>query len=350
MIKPSSKPTLPTPCDLPVKKPVKVLIVGCGAVGQVFGLSLQKAGAELGFYARPASADRLRQALDRGGLPLFQTSYLRRRNPIAHRLENYQVVTDAAESQSFKPDQIWFTTPSPVYYSEWFREFLLQVPSQRVVCFAPEGGRSEFIPEGVDAERLVFGGITFISWQGDLEGGGGRPEGVNFWLPPMLSLPLAGTGAACREVKQLLKIAGLRSAAQKPGFGSSLASVTAGMLAFVAGLELAGWSFGAFRKSPWLERAACASREGVLSQLPRAGIFTRALLRALCSSTGFWLITLLLPALFPFDLDKYLRFHYRKTRDQTLTVLDVFAKDGQRRGLPVEYIRLLLQGLHDNAA
>ena len=35
---------------------MKVLMVGCGAVGQVFGLHLQKAGVELGFYARPGSA------------------------------------------------------------------------------------------------------------------------------------------------------------------------------------------------------------------------------------------------------------------------------------------------------
>jgi hypothetical protein len=324
---------------------MKVLIVGCGAVGQVFGFYLQKAGVELGFYARPGSADRLKQALEGGGMPLFQTSYFRKRNPIVHRLENYQVVTDVAESQKFKPDQIWFTTPSPVYYSAWFREFLQQVPSERVVCFAPEGGRSEFFPESGDEDRLVFGGITFISWQGDLNGGGGRPDGVNFWMPPLLGIPLVGTDNACRQVMDLLKNAGLRAAVQKPNFRQSLASVTAVMLAFVAGLELAGWSFRAFRKSPWLKRAAGASREGVLSQLSKAGLVTRALLGALCSSTGFRLITFLLPALFPFDLEKYLQFHYLKTRDQTLTLLDVFAQDGKRRGLPVENIQFLLQGL-----
>ena len=50
---------------------MKVLIVGCGAVGQVFGLYLQKAGVELGFYARPGSADRLKQALEHGGIASF---------------------------------------------------------------------------------------------------------------------------------------------------------------------------------------------------------------------------------------------------------------------------------------
>jgi hypothetical protein len=349
MSKISIKSPRPTPFELPVKKQLKVLLVGSGAVGQVFGLYLIEAGVELGFYARPASADKLKQALEHGGIPLFQTSYFRRRDPVAHRLENYQVVTDVAESQRFKPHQIWFTTPSPVYYSEWFREFLQKVPSERVVCFAPEGGRSEFFPESGGEDRLVFGGITFISWQGDLEGGSGRPEGVNFWLPPLLGIPLIGTEKACREVEELLKIAGFRVMVKKQDFHKTLASVTAVMLAFVAGLELSGWSFRAFRKSPWLKRAACGSREAVLSQLTGTGIFTRTLLRILFSSTGFFLATLFLPFLFPFDLEKYLKFHYLKTRDQTLTLLDVFARDGKRRGLPVENIQVLLQGLLDSA-
>jgi len=349
MSKTSIKSPQPTPFELPVKKQLKVLLVGSGAVGQVFGLYLIEAGVELGFYARPASADKLKQALEHGGIPLFQTSYFRRGDPVAHRLENYQVVTDVAESQRFKPDQIWFTTPSPVYYSEWFREFLQKVPSERVVCFAPEGGRSEFFPESGGEDRLVFGGITFISWQGDLEGGSGRPEGVNFWLPPLLGIPLIGTEKACREVEELLKKAGFRTMVKKKDFHKTLASVTAVMLAFVAGLELSGWSFRAFRKSPWLKRAACGSREAVLSQLTGTGIFTRTLLRILFSSTGFFLATIFLPLLFPFDLEKYLKFHYLKTRDQTLTLLDVFARDGKRRGLPVENIQVLLQGLLDSA-
>ena len=157
---------------------MKVLMVGCGAVGQVFGLHLQKAGVELGFYARPVAADKLKQASNYEGLLLFQLSHFHRRDPIAHRLEKYQVVTDVAGSQRFQPDQIWFATPSPIYYSEWFRDFLLQVPSERVVCFAPEGGRFEFIPEGESEDRFVFGGITFVSWQGNLESGGGGRWGM----------------------------------------------------------------------------------------------------------------------------------------------------------------------------
>ena len=322
---------------------MKVLMVGCGAVGQVFSLFLQKAGVELGLYDRPATVARLKQALEQGGLSLFQISHSRGRGPIAHRLDKYRVVMDIEECQRFKPDQIWFTTPSPVYHSEWFQEFLQKVSSDLVVCFAPEGGRSEFIPESGDKDRFVFGGITFMAWQGDLEGGGGRPEGVNFFLSP-LGIPLMGTKRACGEVEQLLKKAGLRAVIQKQA-SPMQASVTAVMTTFVAGLELSGWSLKAFRKSPWLKRAARASQEAALSQFHRASIFTKTLLGLLCSMMGLFLITLFLPLLFPFDIEKYLKFHYLKTRDQTLTLLEVFAGDGEKAGLPVKNIQILLRGL-----
>jgi len=64
----------------------------------------------------------------------------------------------------------------------------------------------------------------------------------------------------------------------------------------------------------------------------------------LLASTGLYLATFLLPLLFPFDLEKYLRFHYLKTREQTLALLDVFARDGVRRGLTVGNIQVLHQG------
>lgn len=327
---------------------MKVLIVGCGTVGQVFGLGLQKAGVELGFYARPGSAAKLRQALEQGGLPLFRITHFRKRNPVAQRLKKVQVVTDVAGSQRFEPDQIWFTTPSTVYYEDWFRKFLEAVPSERVVCFAPEGRRSEFLIERGEEDRQVFGGITFITWQGDLEGGGGRREGVNFWLPPLLEIPLMGTKEACSSVAEILRTAGFRPAIKKPGFHQSLASMTAVMTAMVAGLELAGWSLKAFRRSAWLKHAARGCQEAALSQLSGGGLFTKILLEILFSPAGLFLATFFLPLPFPFDLEKYLKFHYLKTRGQTINLLDVFARDGERRGFSMENLRILHQGLLDS--
>jgi hypothetical protein len=321
---------------------MKVLIVGCGAVGQVYALFLQKAGVELGLYDRPATAEKLRAALDHGGLPIYQVTYLNRRDPISHRLEEYRVIADAAEARRFAPDQIWFTVPSPVYYSEWFREFLREVPSRRVVCFIPEGGRSEFIPEG-SGDRLVFGGTAFMAWQGGPEAGGGRAGGVNFWRAP-LGIPLAGAREACRETGALLSQAGFSFTVDKAE-SRTQACITAVMTAFVAGLELSGWSLREYRRSLWRSRAAAACREAVLGQLPAAGAIQRALLSVPVLSAAFYLVSLLLPLLVPFDFEKYLKFHYTKTREQSIGLLELFAKDGEARSMPAEKIRGLLQAL-----
>jgi len=320
---------------------MKVLIVGCGAVGQVFGLYLQNSGVELGCYEKPATAEMLNHALEHGGLPLFQIRS-RGQAPRAHHLEIYKVLTDISECRRFEPDLIWFTVPSTAYYSDWFRQFLLEVPSERVACFAPEGARPEFFLAGFK-DRVVFGGITFMAWQGDLDGGGGEPNAVNFWIPP-IGIPLVGDKTACRDIGELLKNAGFRVTVGKAD-SPQQASVTAVMTAFVTGYELSGWSLRLFQKGPWLKRAARASRQAVFSQIGQPGIFTKFLLGMLCSSTTFFLIALLLPLLFPFDIEKYLKFHYHKTREQTITLLNVFIKDGEKKNLPVQYIQMLLDQL-----
>ena len=318
---------------------MKVVVVGGGAVGQVYGLALQRAGVTMGLLDRPAAAEKLNRAREQGGLPLFQISHRHRKDPIPYRLNDYQVLADAEQCRRFEPDQIWFTTPSQVYYSDWFEDFLQRAPSRRVVCFAPEGRRPEFRTETM-GDRVVFGGTTFMAWQGDLGGGGGRPEGVNFWRPPM-GIPLAGTPDACREVAQLLKQAGFRVMVGKPD-SHLQAATTAAMTAFVAGLELAGWSLRAYRRSPWLRCAAGACREAVMSQLPATGAFARAMLSDPVLSAGFSLAALLLPHLFPIDAEKYLRFHYTKTREQTVLLLNVFMRDANHRGVPVTNIQSLL--------
>jgi hypothetical protein len=321
---------------------VKILIVGCGAVGQVYGLFLQKGGVEVGLYDRTAVAEKLRQALGQGGLPLYQVTYRRRRKPIAHRLKDYRVIADAEEARRFAPDQIWFTVPSPAYYTDWFREFLHDVPARRVVCFVPEGRRSEFIPDGA-AERFVFGGTAFMAWQGGPEAGGGRAGGVNFWRAP-LGILLAGAPEACREAGRILKQAGFSYTVDKPD-SRTQACITAAMTTFTAGLELAGWSLGKFRRSPWRGRAAAACHEAILGQLPAAGAFTRAPTAVPVLSAVFFLVALFLPLLVPFDLETYLKFHYTKTREQTLTLLELFAADAVEKKLPVRNIFSLLDGL-----
>ena len=82
-----------------------------------------------------------------------------------------------------------------------------------------------------------------------------------------------------------------------------------------------------------------------MSQLPSDGILAKAFLGLLLSPAGVFLISFLLPLLPPFDLEQYLKFHYLKTRDQSLALLVLFIRDGEREGRPVENVRILLECL-----
>jgi ketopantoate reductase len=77
---------------------MNVLIVGCGAVGQVYGLALQNAGVTLGFLAQPATAEKLVQAREKGGLLLFQVTNNRKSDLIPYRIKDYQVITNTEDS------------------------------------------------------------------------------------------------------------------------------------------------------------------------------------------------------------------------------------------------------------
>ena len=321
---------------------MKVLMVGCGAVGQVYGLALQTAGVTLGLLDRAEKTGPLAAAREQGGLALFQVTGPRGKAPVECRLKDYTLVADEAAARQFAPDQIWFTTPSQAYYSDWFRNFLSQVPSRRVVCFTPEGERPEFRLAELGG-RVIFGGTTFMAWQGDLQENGGQPRGVHFWRSP-LGVPLAGTEAACLEVAALLKPAGFRVTVDKPG-SRSQAAVTAVLTAFVAGLELAGWSLRAYRKSRWLEGAAAACGQAVMGQTGKNGAIQRAALSRPVLAACFRLAAVLMPLLFPFDIEGYLHFHYTKTHEQTLWLLKVFIRDGQKRGMAVGEIERLLEAV-----
>jgi hypothetical protein len=63
------------------------------------------------------------------------------------------------------------------------------------------------------------------------------------------------------------------------------------------------------------------------------------------TSMGLSTVTLFLPLFVPFDIEKYLKFHYLKTREQSLNLLEIFASDGEKQGVATSNLRSLLQGL-----
>lgn len=297
--------------------PAKILIVGAGAVGQVFALHLSRGGGEIAFLVKPS------HPLE-AELRLFPQARGRA------TLSGFRRLTSAEEVARERWDQVWLAVPSNALSGAWLPELLEATGDATVVALAPESEAS--VPD----ERLVLGAIPFMAWQQPLPGGSGEP-GVAYWVPPLARIPLSGLEERVKPVAELVTAGGLpiRRVADTAKLG---APVNAALIPLVAALELAGWSLRAFR-GRWPRLAASAAREAMrLTGVPPAFGW---LVRAWSLRWVLWLTSRTVP----FDLEAYLRYHFTKVGTQTRVLLGCWLERGRAKGLPVPSIEQLVRQL-----
>ena len=302
---------------------MKILVVGAGAVGQVYALHLAQAGHELSFFVKPRYASELA-----GGLTLHQLGRWRSRQ---RRLEGYGIVTDTAEVAARQWDQVWLALSSDALHSELATQVLAAVGKATVICLPPGISDGDFVRRYVPPAQVVQGMIPFISFHSPLPGQSG-PEGMAFFLPPMTPTLLAGEAGRVQQVLGALMAGGLAARAVDD-FSRATAANTALFQSLIAALESNHWQLGSLPGSPALRRGLAAAREAAHVAAAETGASTTALapfLRPLV-----WRVLLpVVRRLFPFDLEVYLDYHFSKVGRQTRTMLDSYIELGQRHGLP----------------
>ncbi len=316
-----------------------ILVVGAGAVGQVYAHALVAAGAEVVVLARP----RQRAALeDPAGLPLRVLN--RPADQQLCRLRVHGVLTEVAEVGARRWDAVWLCVAAPALRLPWFDELAAAVGDAVVVSLQPGLIDPDWFHARVPPARLVFGMIPFIAWSSPLPGAApaqGDPA-LSVWHPPLSSTPLSGPLAAAQGQVRLLQAGGLRArVVADAGAGSGVASAV--LLPVVAALECAGWTFRGLRRRRHLARAVAAKDQALavaaafqgrplpwLPRLPR-------LLRPWMLRIATWLA----PAVVPFALEPYLRAHFTKVGAQTRAALATWRAEGEARGLAVDAIAAL---------
>ena len=109
----------------------RVLVVGAGAVGQVYGLHLRRGGARVSFLVKPAHAAWCQQG--------FALHRLRsRRVTETDRLDDIEVLTDAGAAASLGWDQVWLTVASDALRGDWLGAFLGALGDATVVALQPD--------------------------------------------------------------------------------------------------------------------------------------------------------------------------------------------------------------------
>jgi len=297
---------------------VKILIVGAGAVGQVYATHLKRSGAYVGLFVRPKYAEECQR-----GLTLYALRTLRR-----HTVETFQpddVITTIDDVAAQRWDQVWLCVSTSALEGEWLDPLLEAAGDATVVCPQPGLNVRERIARVVPPQQVVSGTIGFISYQAPLPGEA-LDEGVAYWFPPTAASRFSGHPDRVDPVVAALRRGGCPARLHRDA-RTSLAFSSCMLLPLVSALEGAGWSFEEVRHGKWLSLATNAALEAmrlVARQLGASPPWTRLFVRPGLVR----LLTLVAPLIAPFPVERYLRYHFTKVSDQT---------------------RLLMQGMYEGA-
>ncbi|HEY1556446.1 MAG TPA: 2-dehydropantoate 2-reductase N-terminal domain-containing protein [Kofleriaceae bacterium] len=301
---------------------MKALVVGAGAVGQVFGYHLARGGADVTFYVRPKYVDACRR-----GFTLYPLS-----EHDAVRFEGFGVVT-TADGGAW--DQVYLTVSSPALRSgSWLDEIARATGAATIIKLQPGLHDREFLAERVDPARIVDGTINFLSYHAPLPGETRFAEpGMAYWLFPGKG-PFSGDDPArVVAVVEALEAGGLpakrvRDATTLSRYGSAI------LCTFVAALEAADWSFAEMRARRTVDLGARAAAEALrVVGRERGGAPLPP--RLVAHPLAFRTILRVAPHLMPVDLEAYLRLHFTKVADQTHETLALYVTQGKAAGLAV---------------
>ena len=308
---------------------MNVLLVGAGAVGQVYARHLQRGGAQITFFVREKYRAEMEKAAREDGLPMCCMN----RGAIGGSvlLRDFGVVSTPEEVAAGAWDVVWLCVSSPALGGAWLGALLAAVGSAVVITLQPGLEDRANLLNHVPEARLVSGMIPFAAWPAPLHGESGEKH-LAYWLPPFSRTPF--DTAAASDTVSVLKRGGA-GATIASGLAKQAALGSSVLLNVIASLECAGWTFAGFRHGEWPEQAWASSQEAMAVS---AAYLDEEVgpLRWLVRPWVFRLATRLAPMVVPFDLEGMLQVHFSKVGDQTLTSLDTWIDQASSQGKPFE--------------
>ncbi|MBI3544298.1 MAG: ketopantoate reductase [Deltaproteobacteria bacterium] len=314
---------------------MKILLVGAGAVGQVYGYHLQKGGAEVAFLVREKYA-----AECRAGFPLYPLNRSHARDT-ALRF-NAEILTKDEEVAARKWDHVHLCVSSTALRNgDWLPRLVRSIGDATLVMLQPGIDDRDHLLKLVPAERLVTGMISIISYHAPLPGEKVPEPGMAYWCPPLSPTLLSGPKA--QEVVDAFK-AGALPAKRSADATTAAAFPGAALMMLVAALELSDWSFSKLRHGEALALACDALKETcpiLEKKLSAKAPFGIAHLRPVFLK----LLSRVAPKVMPLDVETYFKMHFTKVGDQTRFMLRGYIDHGKELKLPVHRLEALLRKL-----
>ncbi|MBF5042150.1 ketopantoate reductase [Aggregicoccus sp. 17bor-14] len=313
----------------------RVLLVGAGAVGQVYARFLKAGGCEVSFLVKESHAAEAREG--------FTLHAHRGRSLRTETLQAAQVLTSPEQVRPDAFEQVWLCVSSTALRAGgWVEALAARTGEATWVMVQPALEDRAFLLQHVPAERLVTGAIPFLSYAAPLAPGASPSSGTAYWFPPLARGAFSGPAARRDAVVRALRAGGYPASRSRDA-GRAVA-VPAGVLtAFVAGLELSGWRFAALLEPSHLALTHAAAREAARAAAARTGASARAVLALL--RPGVFRLLPRASRLVPFDLETYLRVHFTKVGAQNRLMLGEYVRAGREAGLEVAHLESLLSRL-----
>ena len=313
----------------------RVLILGAGAVGQVYGFHLQQAGFSVGVWVR---ARRVKEA--REGFPLTQIQLGKPRRQAKFRPDF------VASNVSELPPEIaavWVCLATTSLEDSLIAELAAACPNATFVVLSPGHFVKQRMDALVGAKRALYGIIGMSSYHAPLEGSSQAREletaaGTAYFLATTV---LSGESQRrALEMRDALRAGGV-PVTLVPDASVELTLSSAVLMPNIACLELVGYDFARFRREQ-AELAAEATADSLRVACALTGA-TPPLFAPLLNPFVLRLGSQLAARFAPFDIEAFLRFHFTKVRAQTELLLETSVNEADARGLAVPALSRLCE-------
>jgi ketopantoate reductase len=317
--------------DLSWGEKMKILVVGAGSVGQVYGYHLGLGGAEITFYVKEKYAKDLKNGLRL--LPLNKGS-----QPKSLEWNNFQVISSDIDVSQVNWDYVLLTLPSNILYTDWLPKFAKVCPKNSSIITLQPNIQDKFeLEKYFPKSQIILGVITLIAFNSP------QKSEVAFWFPPLAKAPFDGDVAKVNNLLSIFSKSGFPATFKKIGENPTQIAFGANFLnIFVFVLENQKWKLDEFKtkkRADILTKAIDESFEIIASKL---GLPKPKWTKILNRFTYSFLINLA-KFLMPFDLEKYLEVHFTKVSPQMKRNVDELVKIANEKNIHYPTIRGLLE-------
>ncbi len=316
---------------------MRILIVGAGSVGQLYGYHLARGGAEVDVYVRPRYTDHARQ-----GYRLYDRSQGYDSTLI---FEPQTALSSIDELRDYTCDRVLFCIPSTGLRGPWLGPFLETFDdSTGVISLLPGLDDRDHINQWIPDDRLGTGLITAVAYPAPLPGESLDHDATAFWLPPLTPALFSGPRPLLSPLISHLNDGGMRAKIDDntpalAAFGSAF------LMSFIATLETLDWSLERLKKTRDHRRQVTDTANEIMAIVAATVDARPPMSMKLLGPTAIRGALSAAPMVTPFDLETYLRVHFTKVGDQTRLFFRDYIDKGAHLGLQTTHCERLLAAL-----